>query len=52
MQGNTRCGETEVTIPLDTYIEMLKTRGAAELENYGETIKLCEYHKHKFKPAF
>ena len=31
-------GETEVTIPLDTYIEMLKTRGAAELENYGETI--------------
>lgn len=31
-------GETEVTIPLNTYLEMLKTRGAAELESYGKTI--------------
>ncbi len=31
-------GETEVTIPLDTYIAMLKTRGSAELENYGKNI--------------
>ena len=52
MQGNTRCGETEVTIPLDTYIEMLKTRGAAELENYGETINTLDRVLHKFKPAF
>lgn len=31
-------GETEVTIPLNTYLEMLKTRGSAELESYGKTI--------------
>ena len=31
-------GETEVTIPLNTYIAMLKTRGGAELENYGKNI--------------
>lgn len=31
-------GETEVTIPLDTYLLMLKTRGSAELESYGKTI--------------
>ena len=31
-------GETEVTIPLNTYIAMLKTRGSAELENYGKNI--------------
>ncbi len=31
-------GETEVTIPLNTYLAMLKTRGGAELESYGKTI--------------
>lgn len=31
-------GETEVTIPLATYLLLLKTRGSAELENYGKTI--------------
>ena len=31
-------GETEITIPLETYLLMLKTRGAAELESYGKTI--------------
>lgn len=31
-------GETEVTIPLNTYLQMLKTRGSAELESYGKTI--------------
>lgn len=31
-------GETEITIPLETYLLMLKTRGNAELENYGKTI--------------
>lgn len=31
-------GETEVTIPLATYLMMLKTRGTAELESYGKTI--------------
>lgn len=31
-------GETEVVIPLDAYLEMLKTRGGAELETYGKTI--------------
>ncbi len=31
-------GETEITIPLATYLMMLKTRGAAELESYGKTI--------------
>ena len=31
-------GETEVTIPLNTYMLMLKTRGSAELESYGKTI--------------
>ena len=31
-------GETEVTIPLNTYLQMLKTRAAAELENYGNII--------------
>lgn len=31
-------GETEITIPLNTYMQMLKTRGGAELESYGKTI--------------
>lgn len=31
-------GETEITIPLATYLLMLKTRGTAELESYGKTI--------------
>ena len=31
-------GETEITIPLNTYMLMLKTRGGAELESYGKTI--------------
>ncbi len=31
-------GETEITIPLATYLEMLKTRGSAELETYGKNI--------------
>lgn len=30
--------ETEVTIPLNIYLQMLKTRGSAELESYGKTI--------------
>lgn len=30
--------ETEITIPLNEYLEMLKTRGSAELENYGKVI--------------
>lgn len=33
-----RSGETEVVIPLDTYLQMLKTRAMAELENYGKII--------------
>lgn len=31
-------GETEVTIPMETYIQMLDTRGATELESYGKSI--------------
>lgn len=31
-------GETEVTIPLSTYLQMLKTRGETELEGYGKNI--------------
>lgn len=31
-------GETEITIPLETYIQMLSTRGGAELESYGKNI--------------
>ena len=31
-------GETEVTIPLSTYLEMLRTRGSTELEGYGEAV--------------
>lgn len=31
-------GETEVTIPLETYLLMLSTRGGAELESYGKNI--------------
>lgn len=31
-------GETEITIPLSTYLAMLRTRGNAELENYGEAV--------------
>ena len=31
-------GESEVTIPLATYLQMLTTRGGAELENYGKTV--------------
>lgn len=34
-------GETEVIIPLNTYLQMLKTRAAAELENYGEIINFA-----------
>lgn len=34
-------GETEITIPLATYLLMLKTRGNAELENYGKTINFA-----------
>lgn len=33
-----KSGEEEVTIPLNTYLAMLKTRGTAELESYGKTI--------------
>lgn len=35
---NYQNGETEVTIPINTYLQMLKTRGNAELESYGKTI--------------
>ena len=31
-------GENEITIPLDAYLEMLRTRGGTELENYGKTV--------------
>lgn len=31
-------GETEVTIPLSEYLQMLKTRGETELEGYGKNI--------------
>lgn len=31
-------GETEITIPLSTYLAMLRTRGGTELENYGEAV--------------
>lgn len=31
-------GETEVTIPLSTYLAMLRTRGSTELEGYGEAV--------------
>lgn len=31
-------GETEVTIPLSAYLQMLKTRGETELEGYGKNI--------------
>lgn len=31
-------GETEVTIPYNTYLLMLKTRGNAELDGYGENM--------------
>lgn len=31
-------GETEVMIPLGTYLQMLKTRGETELEGYGKNI--------------
>ena len=31
-------GETEVMIPLSTYLQMLKTRGETELEGYGKNI--------------
>lgn len=31
-------GETETTIPLDTYLAMLRTRGGTELESYGKVI--------------
>lgn len=33
-----KSGETETVIPINTYLEMLKTRGRAELESYGKTI--------------
>lgn len=31
-------GETEIEISLNTYLQMLSTRGAAELESYGKNI--------------
>lgn len=31
-------GEREIVIPLSTYLAMLRTRGNAELENYGEAV--------------
>ncbi len=31
-------GETEITIPLETYMQMLKDRGATELERYAESL--------------
>lgn len=31
-------GESEVTIPLATYLQMLTTRGGVELESYGKTV--------------
>lgn len=31
-------GGTEVTIPLDSYLQMLNTRGMVELEKYGKVI--------------
>ena len=31
-------GETEVTIPLSTYLAMLRIRGSTELEGYGEAV--------------
>ena len=31
-------GDTEVTIPYNTYLAMLKTRGNAELDGYGENM--------------
>lgn len=31
-------GGTSVTIPIATYLQMLRTRGATELENYGERM--------------
>ena len=31
-------GEAEEEIPINAYLEMLKTRGGAELESYGKTI--------------
>lgn len=31
-------GETEITMPLEDYLCMLRTRGSTELESYGKTI--------------
>lgn len=31
-------GDIEITIPLNTYLEMLRTRGNTEMEGYGEAI--------------
>lgn len=31
-------GDVEITIPLNTYLEMLRTRGNTEMEGYGEAI--------------
>lgn len=31
-------GETEIVIPIDNYLDMLRTRGGAELDNYGKSI--------------
>ena len=49
-------GETEVTIPLNTYLQMLKTRAAAELENYGKIINFVSTintnSNRKFKQDF
>lgn len=34
-------GGKEVTVPLNTYMQMLKTRGGTELESYGETVNFA-----------
>lgn len=31
-------GETDITMPIEQYIQMLKARGAKELEQYAETL--------------
>lgn len=31
-------GDTEIVIPLETYLQMLQTRGGTELESYGKRI--------------
>lgn len=49
-------GETEITMPLATYIEMLRQRGAKELEQYAETLsfssKINVFSNLKYKEDF